>query len=105
MIINVASEQEFTEELKCDVPVVVDFWANWCQPCRMQAPILHEFAEEMGDKIKVIKADVDELAALCYKYSVASIPTIMVFKNGEPVEKTVGLTAKDGLSALVIKYL
>lgn len=104
-IINISSEEEFKQEIDGDKPVLVDFWANWCNPCKMQAPILHEFAEEMGDKVKVIKVDVDEVSALCYEYEVASIPTIMVFKNGQLVERSVGLTSKAGLSDLVIKHL
>ena len=102
---NITSEEEFKKEIAADVPVLVDFWATWCNPCKMQAPILHEFAEEMGEKIKVIKVDVDEVSSLCYEYSVASIPTLMVFKKGEFLDKTVGLTTKAGLSELIIKYL
>lgn len=102
---NITSEEEFKKEIAADVPVLVDFWANWCNPCKMQAPILHEFAEEMGEKIKVIKVDVDEVSSLCYEYSVASIPTLMVFKKGELLDKTIGLTTKAGLSELIIKYL
>ena len=102
---NITSEEEFKKEIATDVPVLVDFWATWCNPCKMQAPILHEFAEEMGEKIKVIKVDVDEVSSLCYEYSVASIPTLMVFKKGELLDKTIGLTTKAGLSELIIKYL
>ena len=102
---NITSEEEFRNEIAGETPVLVDFWATWCNPCKMQAPILHEFAEEMGDKIKVVKVDVDEVSSLCYEYSVASIPTLAVFKDGKLAEKTVGLTTKAGLSELVIKYL
>ena len=102
---NITGEEEFKAEIAGEVPVLVDFWATWCNPCKMQSPILHEFAEEMGDKIKVLKVDVDEVSSLCYEYSVASIPTLMVFKGGKLMDKTVGLTTKAGLSELVIKYL
>lgn len=102
---NIIGEEEFKKEIAADKPVLVDFWATWCNPCKMQAPILHEFAEEMGDKIKVLKVDVDEVGALCYEYSVESIPTLMVFKGGELVDKTIGLTTKAGLSELIIKHL
>ena len=95
----------FEELLATGKPLVVDFWATWCGPCKMQAPILHEFKEEMGDKVKVIKVDVDELQKLAIDYGVYSIPTLMLFKNGELKEKTVGLTSKAGLSNLVIKHL
>lgn len=104
-IINISSKEEFTKELNTNIPVVVDFWATWCAPCRMQAPILHEFKEDLGDKIKVLKVDVDEVEALAIEYNVASIPTIIVFKDGEIKEKAVGLSPKSRLSDLVIKYL
>ena len=102
---SITSVDEFKNEINGEKPVLVDFWATWCNPCRMQAPILHEFAEEMGDKIKVIKVDVDEVSELCYEYGIASIPSLMVFKNGQAVERTVGLTTKAGLSELLIKHL
>ncbi|MDY6367946.1 MAG: thioredoxin [Clostridia bacterium] len=104
-IINITSVEEFKQELDCEKPVLVDFWATWCNPCKMLAPVIHEFAEEIGDKVKVLKVDVDEVMSLCYEYSVASIPTVMVFKNGQMVERQVGLTTKAGLSDLVIKHL
>jgi len=102
---DVLSVEEFEKEINSDIPVLVDFWATWCGPCKMQAPVLHEFKEEMGDKVKVIKVDVDVLQKLAIDYGVYSIPTLMVFKNGELKEKTIGLTTKAGLSNLVIKYL
>lgn len=104
-IIDINSIEEFISEINSDVPVLVDFWATWCGPCKMQAPILHDFKAEMGDKVKVIKVDVDVLQKLAIDYGVYSIPTLMVFKNSELKEKTVGLTTKAGLSDLVIKYL
>ncbi len=104
-ITEIISIEEFEKELEGDMPVLVDFYATWCGPCKMQSPILHEFAEEMGDKVKVVKIDVDQNEKLAYKYSIMTIPTIAVFKNGEMKEKNVGLTSKAGLSDLVIKYL
>ena len=104
-ILNPVGEEEFKNAISGDKPVLVDFWATWCNPCSMQSPIIHEFSEEMGDKVKVVKVDVDQNEALCYKYGVASIPMLAVFKNGEMVDKTVGLTPKASLSDLVIKYL
>ncbi len=102
---DILTVEEFNQQINSDIPVLVDFWATWCGPCKMQAPVLHEFKEEMGDKVKVIKVDVDELQKLAIDYGVYSIPTLMVFKNGELKEKTVGLTSKAGLSSLVIKHL
>ncbi len=104
-IINVVGEQEFNDALKSDKPVLVDFWATWCNPCKMLAPILHEWNEENGDKVQVVKVDVDVNEKLCRKYGVMSIPMLLVFKDGEVVGKSVGLTTKAGLSDLVIKHI
>ncbi|MBO5927441.1 MAG: thioredoxin, partial [Clostridia bacterium] len=86
MIIDIVSKQEFLNELKTDKPVLVDFYATWCGPCKLQAPVLHEFAEEMGDKVKILKVDVDGVQEIAFDYQIMSIPTIMVFKNSNPVE-------------------
>lgn len=104
-VTEIISVEEFEKELKTDLPVLVDFFATWCGPCKMQSPILHEFADEMGDKVKIIKVDVDQNEKLAYQFGIMTIPTIAVFKNGELKEKNVGLTSKAGLSDLVIKYL
>lgn len=104
-IINILGKEEFDKELNCSEPVVVDFWATWCGPCQMQAPILHEFKEEMGDKVKVLKVDVDQNEKIAYDLRIVSIPTIYVYKDGQVVEKSVGLTPKAQLANLVIKYL
>ncbi len=104
-IVEIMSNEEFEKELNVEVPVLVDFWATWCNPCRMQAPILHEFAEEMGEKVKILKVDVDVNQEIAVKLAIMSIPTLAVYKNGELKEKKVGLTTKAGLSELVIKYL
>ena len=84
---------------------VVDFWATWCGPCKMQAPILHEFKDEIGDKAIVAKVDVDVCEKLAVELGVMSIPTLMVFKNGELKEKTIGLTAKPQLSEMILKHI
>ena len=91
----VLSEQNFEEEvLKSEIPVLVDFWATWCGPCRMLAPTIAKIAEEQEGVIKVGKVDVDEEPELAAKYGIASIPTLMVFKNGEIVNKAVGVQSK-----------
>ena len=105
MITEIISKQEFLNELNTDKPVVVDLYATWCGPCKLQAPILHEFAEEMGDRVKVLKVDVDQAQEIAFDYQIMSIPTILVFKNSTLVEKSVGLTTKAGISDLVIKHL
>ena len=100
------TNQNFEEEvLKSNIPVLVDFFATWCAPCKMQAPVLYEFKKEMGDKIMVAKVDVDQNPGLASQYGVFSIPTLMVFKGGEMKEKSVGLSSKANLSEMVIKYL
>ena len=104
-IIEIMTNEEFQKEINSDVPVVVDFFATWCNPCRLQTPILHEFKEEMGDKVKVLKVDVDQNEKVAYDYKIMSIPTICVFKNGELKEKTVGLTPKANLAELVLKHV
>ena len=104
-VIEITTESAFAELLVQEKPVLVDFWATWCGPCKMQAPILHEFAEECGDKAIVCKVDVDILEKLAYELGIISIPTIMLFKNGEVVEKSVGLTTKPQLSEMVLKHV
>ena len=85
------------EVLKSDVPVVVDFWATWCGPCRMLAPIIEEIAEE--GNVKVGKINVDEEGELAIKFNVMSIPTVMLFKDGKVVKTTVGYMTKDQLKS------
>lgn len=104
-IIEITSEDEFVKEINSDVPVVVDFYATWCNPCRLQAPILSEFKEEMGDKIKVLKVDVDQNEKVAYNYKISSIPTICIFKNSEMKERTVGLTPKANLAEMILKQI
>ena len=82
----------FDEEvLNSKVPVLVDFWAPWCGPCRAQAPVLEQLAVEMGDSVKVAKLNVDEEPALAMAFKVESIPTMILFKNGQAVNKLIGL--------------
>ncbi len=102
---NILGTEEFDKTINSNKPVLVDFYATWCGPCKMQAPILKEFAEEVGDKVVVVKVDVDENASIASKYAIQSIPTLVVFKNGELKEKAVGLTVKANLSQMLIKYL
>ena len=87
-----------SDVLDADVPVVVDFWAEWCGPCKMIAPSLEEIATEMGDAVKITKLNVDENPELAAQYGVRSIPTLMLFKGGEPASMQVGARPKSALS-------
>ncbi len=100
------SEQNFeTEVLKSTVPVLVDFWAPWCGPCRIQGPIIEELANEVAvDKAKVGKLNVDENSTVASRYGIMSIPTLLIFKNGQVVEQFVGVQSKDNLKAALDKH-
>ncbi len=84
-----------TEVIKADIPVLVDFWAEWCQPCRMLAPTIEEIADEYKGKAKVGKLDTDANRETSMKYNISAIPTVILFKGGEVQKKFVGLTSKD----------
>jgi thioredoxin 1 len=91
----------FEAAISASVPVVVDFWAPWCGPCKAIAPILEELAEELGDAVKICKVNVDNNSEIAGKFEIRAIPTILVFKNGALSETIVGLTSKDDLKAKI----
>ena len=100
------TDQNFEQEvLKSDKPVVVDFWAVWCAPCRMVAPTVEAIAEEYLGRAKVGKLNVDENQAVASRYNVRGIPTLLVFKNGQVQEEIVGVTSKNNIVELLEKHL
>ena len=91
--------------LKAELPTVVDFWAVWCGPCKMIAPLVDEIADEYQDKLQVVKLDVDQNGETAFRYDVMSIPTLIVFKGGEAVERVVGYMPKTKLLAKISPHL
>ena len=100
------TDQSFEQEvLKADQPVLVDFWAAWCGPCRMIAPMVEALATEYAGKAKVGKVNVDENSATPGRYNIRSIPTLLLFKGGEVREQVVGVKSQDEIANLLKKYL
>ena len=89
------------EVLKSEIPVLVDFWASWCGPCKMLAPTVAQIAEEYSGKIKVGKVNVDEEESLSREYAIVSIPTVILFKNGKPEKTSIGLVPKETLVSML----
>ena len=102
---KVATNANFTDMLQDDKLVIVDFWAVWCGPCRMLSPIVDEIAEEMADKVTVVKCNVDDCEDIAMQYRIMSIPTLIFFKNGEIVDKTVGAMPKSALVEKINAHL
>lgn len=99
---NEADINTFDEIINGETPVIVDFYAEWCKPCKIQAPIIEELEAELGDKVKVIKVDVDVESELAEKYGIQSIPTIIIFKGGKSIWKAVGVQDKEKLKTIVL---
>ena len=98
MALMITSEDMFrTEVLESDKPVLVDFFATWCGPCKMLAPVVEEIAAEKAGQVKVVKLDVDEVGGVAMDYGVMSIPTLIYFKNGQAVETMVGFRPKEAI--------
>lgn len=89
------------EALKSEQPVLVDFFATWCPPCRKLAPIVEEIAEDYAGRVKVAKLNIDEARSIAIKYGVSSIPTLILFKNGEPIDRIVGYVPKQDVEKLL----
>ncbi|MDP4085378.1 MAG: thioredoxin [Bacillota bacterium] len=104
MAITHVTDQTFTSETNSDL-VLVDFWAPWCGPCKMIAPVLEELDSELGEKVKIVKLDVDDNQETAAKFGVMSIPTLLLFKDGEVVDKIVGFQPKEALAGVLEKHL
>ncbi len=105
-ILNITSETEFNDEiLKADTPVLIDFWAPWCGPCKMVAPELEAVASEYEGKAVVLKVNVDEQQGLATKYNVMGIPTLLLFKDGKEEERIVGYRPRKDLMAAIDKVI
>ncbi|MGI5875762.1 MAG: thioredoxin [Dethiobacteria bacterium] len=103
--VNVNDDNFQKEVLEAELPVLVDFWAPWCGPCRMVAPVLEDLALDYAEKIKVAKLNVDENPNSSSQYGIMSIPTMLLFKNGKLVETIVGFRRKEDLSSIIDKNL
>ena len=103
--ITVGTHNWDEEVVHCTLPVLVDFWAPWCGPCRAVAPTVEALANEFGARLKVVKLNTDEEQEVAIKYGVGSIPTLMVFKNGEMVERVLGNRPKAELAAIVSRHV
>ena len=100
------TDLSFTQEvLESEVPVLVDFWAPWCGPCRMVAPVVEEIAAQYLERLKVVKVNTDENPQIASQYGIRSIPTLMIFKDGQKVDMVVGAVPKTTLSNTLEKYL
>ncbi|AKE40238.1 Thioredoxin [Corynebacterium camporealensis] len=102
---NVTTDNFRNEVIEADKPVVVDFWAEWCGPCKKLSPILEEIAEELGDSVSITKVNVDEQRNLGAMFQIMSIPSVLIFKDGEKVDEFNGLRSKDDIVAQIKNHL
>ncbi len=102
MSVTELNKDNFEKEvMEANVPVLIDFWASWCGPCRMMSPVIDKIAEEMGEKLKVCKVNVDENHELAEKYEIMTIPAFIVIKNGAEAGRTIGVQPKEDILKLI----
>ncbi|HAF13459.1 MAG TPA: thioredoxin [Blastocatellia bacterium] len=104
--VRYVSDSSFEKEvLQADKPVLVDFWAEWCAPCRMLAPTIDAIAEQFGGNAGVVKVNVDENTSTAQRYGIKGIPTLILFREGKEVERVVGATSKESISRMIEKHV
>lgn len=104
--VSEVSDQTFeTEVLKAETPVLVDFWAAWCGPCRSLAPTVDRLAEEFGDRLKFVKFDIDESAFLTNRFEIKSIPTLVLFKDGSEQDRLIGDQSKEAIAQMIARHV
>ncbi|HEY4003034.1 MAG TPA: thioredoxin [Candidatus Xenobia bacterium] len=100
------STTDFDTQVKASpIPVLVDFYAQWCGPCKMMSPVIEKIADQFGTKLKVVKIDTDESPEVATQYQILGVPTLIIFKGGEPVGKQVGYMSERDMQSFVTKYL
>ncbi len=100
-VVKITADNFEEEVINSKIPVLIDFWATWCGPCQMQGPVVDEAADEFAGKLKVGKINVDEEGSLAQKYSVMSIPTLILFENGEVIKKEMGFHSLEEIKAML----
>ena len=105
MLGEITTQDFATKVLQSDTPVLVDFWADWCVPCHMVAPVVEEIANEQGDKLHVLKLNIDFNSDTAQQYGVMSIPTLILFKGGQEAARVVGAHGKDKIAAQIVPHL
>ncbi|MCD6218419.1 thioredoxin [bacterium] len=108
MSVTVINSQTFDTEVLIpskESPVLIDFWAPWCGPCKMISPLVEELSDEYGQKVKFVKMNTDESPETAMKYGIMSIPTLMIFRDGEPVDRIIGYTQKNNLKRKIDELL
>jgi thioredoxin len=104
-VIHITDENFEQEVMNSDIPVFVDFWATWCAPCKRIGPFVEELAVEFAGKAKVVKVDVEKAGTVAAKFGVTSVPTLLVIKDGQPVESEIGALPKDRMAAMLSKHI